>query len=209
MVAASQPNGTAGTAGTASTAVTARTQSGNGALLGALLAVAAGVMFVSALIGAYFSVRNWVGVGDGGFIPDALKFDNYAGFMTMVSGLAAAFAAEWALVSARLRKSRWATAGYGLSVLFMVGAINSVWHIGQRSRLAAGETAYAVLFYAVLSAMTLSLIVGIIAAVVNLVRVMAGHVWGDDLLVGRAGNWFIRFAALTATIGFFLIYTYK
>ncbi len=190
-------------------AVTARTQPGNSAQLGALLALAAGVMFVSTLIGAYFSVRNFVGVGSGGFIPDALKFDNYAGFMTMVSGLSAAFAAEWALVSARLRNRRWATAGYGLSTLFFIGGINAVWHIGQRSKLAAAETPYAVLFYALLSAMILALVVGVVAALVNLVRVLAGHVAGDDLLLGKAGNWFIRFAALTATVGFFLIYTYK
>ncbi len=200
MAAAPQPTGPT---------VTARTQSGNSAQLGALLAITAGVMFVSTLIGAYFSVRNFVGVGDGGFIPDALKFDNYAGFMTMVSGISAAFAAEWALVSARLRNVRWATAGYGVATLFLFGAINSVWHIGQRSKLAAGETAYALLFYALLAAMLLALVVGVVAALVNLVRVLAGHISGDDLLLGKAGNWFIRFAALAATTGFFLIYTYK
>jgi heme/copper-type cytochrome/quinol oxidase subunit 3 len=200
MATASQPT---------STAVTARSRSGNGAQLGVLLAVAAAVMFVSTLIGAYFSVRNWIGVGSGGFIPDGLKFDNYAGFMTMTSALFAAFAAEWALVSARLRNRRWATAGYGLCVLFFVGAINAVWHIGQRSKLAAADTSYAILFYAVLAAMALCLVAGVIAAIVNMIRVLAGHVWGDDLLLGRAGNWVIHFAALTATVGFFLIYTYK
>jgi hypothetical protein len=65
------------------------------------------------------------------------------------------------------------------------------------------------LFYALVSAMILALVVGVVAALVNLVRVLAGHVAGDDLLIGKAGNWFIRLGALTATVGFFLIYTYK
>jgi hypothetical protein len=186
-----------------------RTQPGNSAQLGALLAVAAGVMFLSTLAGAYVSVRNWVGIGDGGFIPEGLKFDNYAGFMTMVSGLSASLAAEFAIASARLRNRRWATAGYGLSMLFFAGAMNAVWHIGERSKLVASETAYAVLFYALLAGVMLALAVGLLAALVTLVRVLAGHVWGDELLLGRAGNWLVHFAAAAATVGFFLIYTYK
>ncbi len=189
--------------------VTARPQRGNSAQLSALLAVAAGVMFISTLIGAYFSVRNWIGQGEDGFIPKGLKFDNYAGFMTMTSALAASLAAEWALMSARLNQRRWATAGYGLAAVFMLAAMNVVWFIGQRSGLVASETPYAITFYALLAALMLALAVGVISAIVTLIRILGGHVGGSELLHGRAGNWMIHLATAAATTCFFLIYTYR
>jgi hypothetical protein len=184
-----------------------RRQTGNAGQLGALLAVAAGVMFVATLAGAYVSVRNWIGIPE--FIPSGLKFDNYAGFMTMVCALAASLAAEWALASSRLNQRRWGTAGYGLAAFFLLAGMNVVWFIGQRSELAVSETAYAVLFYAVWAAVMGLLIVGFAAAMASLFRVLAGHSVGDNVLIGRAGNWFIHLAAAAATTAFFLIYTYK
>jgi hypothetical protein len=198
MAAASQPT------------VTARPKSGNSSQMGALLGGAAAIMFVATLAGAYFSVRNWIGVGgDDGFIPKGLKFDNYAGFMTMTSALAASLAAEWALMSARLNQRRWATAGFGLSAFFLLAAMNIVWFIGQRSGLVASETPYAILFYALLASILLLLAGGVVAAIVTLIRVLGGHIGGAELLHGRAGTWLIHLATLAATVGFFLIYTYR
>jgi heme/copper-type cytochrome/quinol oxidase subunit 3 len=189
------------------TASTVRRQTGNGAQLGAMLGVAAGVMFMATLCGAYFSVRNWVGIPD--FIPAELKFDNYSGFMTMVCALAASLSAEWALASTRVKQRRWATAGYGLAAFFIVSGMNAVWFIGQRSGLAAGETPYAIAFYAVWSAVLALFVVGLLAALATLVRVLGGHSDGDDLLIGRAGNWLIHLSTAAAVTAFFLIYTYK
>jgi hypothetical protein len=189
---------------------TARPQSGNNAQMGALLAGAAGIMFVATLAGAYVSVRNWIGVGgEDGFIPTTLKFDNYAGFMTMTSMLSASLAAEWALMSARLNQRRWASAGYGLASIFILASMNIVWFIGQRSGLVASETPYAILFYSLLAAIMLLLAVAVVTAVVTLIRVLGGHVGGSEILHGRAGNWLIHLATLAATVGFFLIYTYR
>jgi heme/copper-type cytochrome/quinol oxidase subunit 3 len=187
--------------------VTVRSQTGNAAQLGALLALAAGVMFVATLAGAYVSVRNWIGLKD--FIPGGLKFDNFAGFMTMVSGLAASLSAHWALTSAKLKQRRWATAGYGLSMLFLVAAMNSLWFIGQKTKLVASESPYAITFYGFISGVGICLVIGLIAALVNLIRVQAGHIDGEDRLIGKAGNWLVHLAAAAAVTNFFLIYTYK
>jgi hypothetical protein len=190
--------------------VSARPKSGNNAQVGTLLAGAAAIMFVATLAGAYVSVRNWIGVGgDDGFIPQALKFDNYAGFMTMTSALAASLSAEWALMSSRLNQRRWATAGYGLTAFFLLAAMNVVWFIGQRSGLVASETPYAILFYALLAAMLLLLAIGVVSAIVTLIRILGGHVGGAEILHGRAANWLIHLATAGATVGFFLIYTYR
>ncbi len=192
---------------TAAPTVTARSQPGNAAHLGALMAGAAGVMFVATLAGAYVSVRNWIGIPD--FIPAGMKFDNFAGFMTMVSGLAAALCAHWALTSARLHQRRWATAGFGLAAVFLVAAMNALWFIGQRTKLVASETPYAILFYAFVASIMGCLVIGLLATIVNLIRVLGGHVAGNDLLIGKAGNWFIHLAAAAAAVNFFLINTYK
>jgi heme/copper-type cytochrome/quinol oxidase subunit 3 len=193
---------------TAAPAVTVRSQTGNAAQLGALLAIASSVMFVATFAGAYVSVRNSIGIAD--FIPKGLKFDNFAGFMTMVSGLAAALSAHWALTSARLKQRRWSTAGYGLSAFFIVAALNSTWFLAQQTKLVAGSDApYAILFYAFIASIIGCLVVGLIASIVNLIRVLGGHIDGDDLLIGKAGNWFIHLAAAAAAVNFFLIYTYK
>jgi hypothetical protein len=189
------------------TAATVRRQTGNGAQLGAMLGVAAGVMFMATLAGAYISVRNWVGIPD--FIPAELKFDNYAGFMTMVCGFSASLAAEWALASTRIKQRRWATAGYGLSAFFILAGMNAVWFIGQRSGLVASETPYAIAFYAVWAAVLGLFVVGFLAAAATLVRVLGGHSDGEDVLFGRAGNWLIHLSTAAAVTAFFLIYTYK
>jgi heme/copper-type cytochrome/quinol oxidase subunit 3 len=192
---------------TPSAPATMRRQTGNAGQLGALLGVASGVMFFATLAGAYVSVRNWVGIPE--FIPTGLKFDNYAGFMTMVCGLSASLAAEWALAASRLNQRRWGTAGYGLSAFFLLAGMNAVWFIGQSSKLSVAETPYAVLFYGVWSAVMAFLLIGVLASLASLFRVLAGHSVGDNVLIGRAGNWLIHLAAAGATTAFFLIYTYK
>ncbi len=191
------------------TPVGLRRQSGNSAYLGALLVAAAGFVFMAALCGAYISVRNFVGIGDGGFIPKEMKFDNYAGFMTMVSGLGASASAEWALISAKVKQRRWALGGYGFAILLGLGAANSAWFIGSRSALVAADTAYAISFYAVIATTIGFVLLGVLASLLGLVRTMGGHIFGDNVLLGRATNVFVHLGTAASLVMFFLLFTYK
>ncbi len=187
--------------------VSVRRQPGNAAFLGSMLVAAAGVMFMAALCGSYVSVRNFVGFRD--FVPAALKFDNYSGFMTMVSALGASLSAEWALMSAKVNKRRWISAGYGFAAVLGLGASNAVWFIGSRSELVSSETPYAILFYAVLAATIGFLLLGVIASIVGLIRGLGGHIAGDNLLFGRASNVLVHLGTAAALAMFFLLFTYK
>jgi heme/copper-type cytochrome/quinol oxidase subunit 3 len=193
---------------TQSAAVTIRRQSGNSAVLGAIFIAAAGVMFMAALCGAYISVRNFIG-GQGGFVPAEMKFDNYAGLMTMMSALGASASAEWALVSARLKQRRWTLGGYGFAMVLGLGAANATWFIGSRSGLVANETPYAILFYAIVATTLAMVMLGVLASLMGLIRSMGGHILGDDTLLGRASNIIVHLGTASAMTLFFLLFTYK
>ena len=181
-------------------------RSGNAMLLGVVGAVAGGAMFIAALCGAYVSVRTGFGKG---FVPTTMKFNNYAGVMTLVSGLIASFAAEWALVSLKVGKRRWVSGGYGLAALMSVAAMNLIWLIGSRLGMAVNESVYATLVYALLAAALALFAVGVVACIVSLMLSLGGHASTQNPRPARAANWLVHLATLGWLAVFALIFLYK
>lgn len=189
------------------TEITVHRRPGNAAVLGARIAVAGAALFLAALCGSYIAVRTGVGAE---FVPTAMKFNNYAAVMTLISALLASFVVEWAHVSLTLGQRRWASAGYGLSALLGLAAMNLVWFIGARLGLAVNDVnGYALLVYAVLAAAMALFGAAVVASLLNLVRHLGGHASVTEPLLARAGNMFVHLASVGWVAVFALIFLYK
>ena len=194
-------------AGTASAAAArGAAGSGNPALVGVLAMVGAAAMLLTAVGGAYMSVRHGSGAD---FVPKEMKFEYYAGGVLAATAVLGSIAVQFALSGIRQGQSRWAWQGWALGVLFGVSSMALVWSIGYRLPFGVSDSPYAVLVYALLSAAMLLLGVAVVAVTLALMRTLGGQITAAEPNLGRAAAWAWHIAAVGSVLTYAIIFLKK
>lgn len=193
-------------AATSALTASAPNRAGNN-VYAATIAVGASVLMGVGGLGAAYLATRYPSSAD--FVDPKMKFNNYAGVVTLGSLLLASFAVGWAATSARIGQRRWASTGFGLSALIGLAALNLVWFIGQHLEFGVNSSAYSVLVYALLIAGGLAIAGGVFASIAGLASSFGGHASPSSPSIARAAAWGQHIATLSWLIVFALIFLKK
>lgn len=188
------------------TTFTQRMRVGSPALVGSLCYAAAAAMAVGGLASAYLTVRHGAGTD---FVPPAMKFNNYAAVLTLITMGIASIGAGWAVSVTRFNHRRWMFMGFALAAFMSLAAMNLVWVLGAGLGFGVNEHPYAVFVYALLAAALLALAIAAGTALLAAGRSLAGQVSAEQPHLGRAAAWVVHTATLVWLVVFAIIYLYK
>jgi heme/copper-type cytochrome/quinol oxidase subunit 3 len=169
-----------------------------------LLLVSGGLMLFGALIAAYAHVaqltKPWP--------PAGVKIDNYFGSMLSITAIMSGVTIEWAAYAIKRGERRQAFGAFGLSILLALAFLNLLWFTGRKAGYGPGHSAFAVLFFAMLSAAGAVAIVGLAGMVVALGRTIARQTGPGRTEVVRVVAWFwdfvvVAWIAIYATVWLF------
>jgi heme/copper-type cytochrome/quinol oxidase subunit 3 len=157
-----------------------------------LLLVSSGLMLFGALIAAYAHVaqlnKPWP--------PPGVKIDNYYGSMLSITAIMSAITMEWAAYAIKRDERRQAFGGFGLSIGLALAFLNLLWFTGRKAGFGPGQSAFSVLFFALLSATGAVAIVGVVAMLIALGRTIARQTGPGRTEVVRVVAWYWDFVVV-------------
>ena len=163
-------------------------------------------MAVFAAAVAFLTARNRAGRD---FVPKAVQFNNYVAVMAVATLLLASLAAAWSVASLKVGNRRWTTTGFGLCVLFDLAALNLIWFLGKGVQLPVQGSEYAVVTYGVMAVAGIAIVIGALAAITGLVRVLGAQTSSSQPHLGMAAAWPQYLATLAWVAAWALIYLRK
>ena len=193
-------------AATSALTASAPNRAGN-SVYAATIAVGASVLMGVGGLGAAYLATRYPSSAD--FVDPKMKFNNYAGVVTVGSLLLASFAAGWAATSSRIGQRRWASTGFGLSALIGLAALNLVWFVGQNLGFGVNSSAYSVLVYALLITGGLTIAGGVFSSIAGFASSFGGHASASSPSVARAAAWGQHIATMSWIFVFALIFLKK
>lgn len=193
-------------ASTTTPAAAARGRAGHPALVGTLALVGSGAMLIAGLAAAYLSVRN---ANQSDFVPEDMKFNNYASLLTFFTLAIGSMGAEWALTAMRNGQRRYATMGWGLAAFMAVAGLNGIWFLGRQLGLGVADTPYAAIVYALFVAAGLVAALGVGTSLLALARTEGGQISAERPYLGRASAWVVHLGTLAWLTAYALVYLYK
>jgi heme/copper-type cytochrome/quinol oxidase subunit 3 len=102
----------------------------------------------------------------------------------------------------RLGNRRYASTGFGFAAFMGVAALNLIWFLGTDAKLPVDTGAYTVLFYALLATAVLVVVVGLVASLAGLARVLGGQATARQPQYALASAWG-QHLALAAWLGIY------
>ncbi len=172
-----------------------RTRPRNLLNIGVLVVVTGGLALFIALVAAYVSLghvaRQWP--------PNGFQFDVYRGTMLAITAVMSAITVEWAWYSVKHgdpAQGVWGlllTAGFGGAFLLLL------WQVAVKIGFGPGDAklgAFAVVVFAMLVASGVAVILGIVAVLMVLARVLGRQMTPANNEVLRAVAWFWDFVVV-------------
>lgn len=180
-------------------------------LVACLAGFAAMVMAAAGLGGAYSYTRYAVRRANPGepFFAKSMKFNNYAAFVVLFTLVLASVAIGWAVTSLKVGNRRWASGGFGLTLLLNIAAMNIMWFIGSEWEAAANAHPWWLHTYALLTLAGLASLIALIAAGLGLARIITAQANAEQPHVAMAASWLQHGALATWVVVYALIYLYK
>jgi heme/copper-type cytochrome/quinol oxidase subunit 3 len=160
-----------------------------------LMVVTGGVGLFAALIGAYIAVSNAVRT----FPPPGVHFDDYVGNMLAITAIMSGVTVEWAWYSIRRDDRAQATWGLVLTALLGLASLNLIFFLGRSIGFGPGSAkigAFAVVFFALLSAAGAIGILGVGAVVMAFLRTVGGQMTPGNNEMVRAVCWYWDFVVI-------------
>lgn len=173
-----------------------RTRPRNLMTISMLMVVTGGVGLFAALIAAYVALSNAVTT----FPPAGVRFDDYVGNMLAITAIMSAVTVEWAWYSVRRDDRAQATWGLVLTALLGLATLNLIFFLGRGIGFGPGSAkigAFAVVFFALLSAAGAVGILGIGAVVLVFLRTVGGQMTPGHYEMVRVVCWFWDFVVIS------------
>jgi heme/copper-type cytochrome/quinol oxidase subunit 3 len=173
--------------------------------LAMILLGAASFLFFVTLFAVYFDARALAKT----WPPKGVKIDNYPGTMLVVTLVMSAFTAEWAEFALRKGNRSQSLVAMVMTVVFGLASLNLVWYVGNRLGFGPGTHPYGTMFWALLIAMGVHIVIGLVVLAVVLSRTLAHQVDARDPELARAGTWYWHFVVVSSTLAFFALYVFQ
>jgi len=172
-----------------------------------LVIVTGGTALFAALISAYAGLAHYAKV----WPPHGVRIDDYVGNMLAITAIMSAVTVEWAWYS--IKRDDPAQATWGLLLTFGFGAsfILLLWQTGRRAGFGPGTAKigpFAVVYFAMLGAIGLIALFGLVAVIMALARTIGRQFSSTNNEMLRATAWIWEFVvvcwiAVFATIWLF------
>jgi heme/copper-type cytochrome/quinol oxidase subunit 3 len=163
--------------------------------LGVLMVVTGGVALFGTLVAAYVSVGHVAKV----WPPKGVTLDVYTGNMLAITAVMSAFTVEWAYYSVKKGDPAQGTWGLLLTAGFGCGFLLLLWQLGSKIGFGPGSAKigpFAVIFFSMLGASGALSVLGIVAVLLVLTRVMARQMTPTNAQMLRAVAWFWDFVVV-------------
>jgi heme/copper-type cytochrome/quinol oxidase subunit 3 len=166
----------------------------------AMAVAAVGVM--GALFAAYLVIRQGTPVWPPKGVVNQEYFDN----TLAATALMAVLAGWWGLFGVRHGERRQAVLGFSLA-LFLDGAmINLLTYMVRSSHLSPHTSAYAVIYYALVTAVVAFYVTALVVTAVALGRTLGGQVTRDEPALAWAAGWYGTIVAACYLVMYYLIH---
>ena len=172
-----------------------RTRPRNLMNIGVLMVVTGGVGLFAALIGAYVGLSNAAPT----WPPAGVHFDDYVGNMLAITAVMSGVTAGWAWYSVRRDDRAQAMWGLLLTALFGLATLNLIFYLGRSMGFGPGSAkigAFAIVFFALLSAAGAVGVLGVGAMVMALLRTLGGQMTPSNNEMVSAVCWFWTFVVV-------------
>jgi len=164
--------------------------------VGVLVGVVGSLMGFLALLAAYVNVSHF----NKPWPPKGVRIQNYPGTMLTLTMLMALVTVEWAVYATRREQRGQAISALLLTIGFGLAFLNLLWYFGRRIGFGPGESAFAVMFFALLVAAGSVAAIGVALLIGAFGRVLGRQYNGVDVDGLRATAWFWDFAVVAWVI---------
>jgi heme/copper-type cytochrome/quinol oxidase subunit 3 len=152
-----------------------------------------GLTLFASLIGAWFYIKNinppWP--------PKGVKIDNYLGTMLSITALMAGVTVEWAVYAIRKEDKSQSAFALGITAVFGLAILNLLWYLGRTVGFGPGKSAFAVIFFALISASGFVFLTAIVVAIVAMARTLGRQMSPASHEMLRATAMYWHFAVVT------------
>lgn len=163
--------------------------------IGVLMVVAGGVALFTTLIAAYVTLGHMAQT----WPPKGVTLDVYTGNMLAITAIMSILTVEWAHYAVKRGDPAQGAWGLLLTAGFGAGFVLLLWQFGSKIGFGPGSAKigpFAVLFFAMLSASGAVAILGIVAIVMVLARVLGRQMTANNLEMLRAVAWYWDFVVV-------------
>jgi heme/copper-type cytochrome/quinol oxidase subunit 3 len=160
--------------------------------LGVLLLVTGGLMLFGALIAAYAHVAHL----NKPWPPKGVTIDNYLGSMLSITALMSMVTIEWAVFSVKRGERRQLLGGLGISIGLALAFLNLLWYLGRKAGFGPGASAYATVFFALISAAGAVAVIGLVGMLVVLARTVGKQMVPANHELVRVVAWYWDFVVV-------------
>jgi len=160
--------------------------------IGVLVVVSGGVALYTTLIAAYVSIGHVAH----GWPPPGVTLDVYTGNMLAVTAIMSLVTVEWAYYAVKRGDPAQGTWGLLLTAGFGSGFVLLLWQLGTHMGFGPGSAKigpFAVIFYAMLAATGAVALLGIVAVLLILTRVLGRQATASNPEMLRAVAWYWDF----------------
>jgi heme/copper-type cytochrome/quinol oxidase subunit 3 len=164
--------------------------------VGVLVAVVGSLMGFLALLAAYVNVSHF----NKPWPPRGVRIQNYPGTMLTLTMLMALVTMEWAVYATRREQRGQSVSALLLTIGLGLAFLNLLWYFGRRIGFGPGESAFAVMFFALLVAAGSVAAIGVALLIGAFGRVLGRQYNGVDVDGLRATAWFWDFAVVAWVI---------
>ena len=164
--------------------------------VGVLVGVVGSLMGFLALLAAYVNVSHF----NKPWPPKGARIQNYPGTMLTLTMLMALVTMEWAVYATRREQRGQAISALLLTIGFGLAFLNLLWYFGRRIGFGPGQSAFAVMFFALLVAAGSVAVIGVALLIGAFGRVLGRQYNGVDVDGLRATAWFWDFAVIAWVI---------
>lgn len=186
---------------------TARRQRLSAAVIATGLWAISALLAVTALVGAWTSLRS-AGGGLSGFRPPSVDKFNYMSSMVLIAAAMVSLTAEWYVWAVRRDERRQAAQAGGLALGLLGAMMLGITEIARRLGVDGGadDSAYSLLLHCFLAATGVTIVAAAGAAIVGLVRTGARQIGPTEPHIGRAVAIVLHVPAITWMIVWSCVY---
>lgn len=165
--------------------------------IGVLVVVTGGVALFTTLIAAYVTIGHAAKAGT--WPPSGVYLDVYSGNMMAITAIMSIVTVEWAYYAVKRGDPAQGAWGLALTAGFGSGLVLLMWQIGSKMGFGPGNAkvgAFAVIFFSMLAASGAVAILGIVALVIVLTRVLGRQANDSNTEMLRAVAWYWDFVVV-------------
>jgi heme/copper-type cytochrome/quinol oxidase subunit 3 len=165
--------------------------------IGVLVVVTGGLALFATLIGAYVTIGHAAKAGT--WPPSGTYLDVYSGNMMAITAIMSIVTVEWACYALKRGDPAQGTWGLALTAGFGSSLVLLMWQVGAKMGFGPGSAkigAFAVIFFAMLASSGAVVLIGIVAVILVLFRVLGRQATENNSEMLRAVAWYWDFAAV-------------